>query len=43
MPGPASLGGPPELLEEYNYVDLKLNNGFTDQDFSIDNPAYYFR
>ena len=40
---PSKPGGPPELLEEYNYLDLKLNNGFTDEDFSIENPAYHFR
>jgi hypothetical protein len=40
---PKEPGGPPVLLEEYNYLDLKLNNGFTDEDFSIDNPAYHFR
>ena len=40
---PSKPGGPPELLEEYNYIDLKLNNGYTDRDFSIENPAYHFR
>ena len=39
---PAEAGGSPELLEEYTYLDLKVNNGFTDRDFSVDNPAYQF-
>ncbi|MFZ5830005.1 MAG: DUF1571 domain-containing protein [Planctomycetota bacterium] len=40
---PPKPGGKPELLEEYTYLDLKLNNGFTDQDFSTSNPEYGFR
>ena len=36
-------GGPPQLIEEYTYTDIKLNNGFTDADFSQDNPQYHFR
>jgi hypothetical protein len=39
---PAAPGGPPELLEEYTYTDIKLNNGFTDADFSEHNPNYHF-
>jgi hypothetical protein len=39
---PRETGGPPELLEEYTYLDLKLNNGFTDADFNIRNPDYKF-
>lgn len=34
---------PPPLLEEYTYVDLRFNNGFTDLDFDPRNPAYKFR
>ncbi|HEX3726653.1 MAG TPA: DUF1571 domain-containing protein, partial [Pirellulales bacterium] len=30
------------LLEEYTYTDLKINNGFTDQDFDEHNPKYHF-
>ena len=30
------------LLEEYTYVDLKLNNGFSDTDFDTANPQYGF-
>jgi hypothetical protein len=40
---PREPGGPPELLEEYTYMDLKINNGFTDVDFSAQNPEYHFR
>ncbi len=39
---PAEPGGKPVLLEEYTYVNLKLDNGFTDADFSPDNPNYSF-
>lgn len=40
---PQEPDGSPELLEEYTYLDLKLNNGFSDQDFSTENPGYRFR
>jgi len=36
-------GRRPELMEEYTYLDLKLNNGFTNADFDIKNPSYHFR
>ena len=39
---PKAPGGPPELLEEYTYVNVQLNNGFTDEDFSPQNPKYQF-
>lgn len=39
---PKELGGEPQLLEEYTYLNLKLNNGFTDQDFDPKNPNYQF-
>ncbi len=39
---PSQPGGSPELIEEYTYVNLKLNNGFTDADFDIRNPKYGF-
>ncbi len=32
---PATPGGEPELIEEYTYIDVKLNNGFTDADFEL--------
>ena len=40
---PKEQGGPPELIEEYTYLNLKLNNGFTDADFDTKNPNYKFR
>ena len=40
---PKEEGGPPELMEEYTYLNLKLNNGFTDADFDKENPNYKFR
>jgi hypothetical protein len=30
----------PGLMEEYTYLNLKMNNGFTDADFDIRNPNY---
>jgi hypothetical protein len=32
----------PQLIEEYTYVNVKLNVGLTDMDFNPDNPAYRF-
>ncbi|WP_460167194.1 DUF1571 domain-containing protein [Thermostilla marina] len=40
---PSSPNEKPPLIEEYTYLNLKLNNGFTDEDFSITNPKYGFR
>jgi hypothetical protein len=39
---PAKQGGAPELIEEYTYIGLKLNNGFTDADFDVNNSNYEF-
>jgi hypothetical protein len=39
---PKEVGGSPELIEEYTYLNLKLNNGFSDADFDIKNPNYKF-
>ena len=39
---PREPGGPPELMEEYTYLNLKLNNGYTDADFDIRNANYKF-
>ena len=36
---PKEAGGAPELLEEYTYLNLKLNNGFTDADFDTRTPT----
>ena len=40
---PAKEGEDPPLIEEYSYVDLKLNVGLKDRDFDYHNPAYRFR
>ena len=32
----------PELIEKYTYLNLKLNNGFTETDFDIKNTNYHF-
>jgi hypothetical protein len=40
---PKEPGGDPELIEEYTYLNLKINNGFTDSDFDEKNPNYHFR
>jgi len=39
---PKKPGGKPVLDEEYTYLDLKVNNGFTDLDFDRQNPEYNF-
>ncbi len=40
---PTEKGGEPILVEEYTYLNLKLNNGFTDLDFDVNNPKYQFK
>jgi hypothetical protein len=40
---PSAPGGKPVLTEEYTYVNLKFNNGFTDKDFDVENPEYGFK
>lgn len=40
---PSKAGGPPELIEEYTYLRLTINNGFTNGDFDIHNPNYSFK
>lgn len=37
---PKEEGGKPVLEEEYTYVNLKLNNGFTDADFDDKSPQF---
>lgn len=32
---PVKEGGKPALLEEYTYLNVKMNNGFTDKDFDL--------
>lgn len=39
---PEKPGGEPLLLEEYTYVDVKLNVGLTDEDFNPDNKEYNY-
>lgn len=39
---PAVAGEAPQLIEEYTYLDIKINNGFTDLDFDEKNPSYNF-
>jgi hypothetical protein len=40
---PKEPNGRPELIEEYTYLDLKMNVGFTDEDFNIKSKNYHFR
>jgi hypothetical protein len=35
-----ALGGAPPLIEQYSYLDLKFNNGYTDADFEIKKPKH---
>jgi len=39
---PETQGGAPVLTEEYTYLKLKLENGYSDADFDIRNPNYQF-
>ena len=39
---PQQPGGAPELVEEYNFMNVRTNNGFTDADFDPRNPRYGF-
>lgn len=39
---PTTPGGEPVLEEEYTYLDVKLNVGLTDDDFSPDNADYNY-
>ena len=39
---PAGPGAEPQLIEEYTYAKIAINQGFTDLDFSPDNPAYKY-
>ncbi len=38
---PATQGGEPILEEKYIYTNIKLNNGFTDADFSPQGPGMF--
>ena len=39
---PTAPGAEPQLIEEYTYAKIALNQGFTDLDFSPENPAYKY-
>ena len=39
---PPVAGEQPVLMEEYTYMNVKLNNGFTDADFDTKNQTYKF-
>ena len=39
---PETPGGPCPVIEEYTYLNLKLNVGLTDADFDHANPEYRF-
>jgi len=40
---PARQGEQPQLTEEYTFLNVKVNNGFTDADFGPDNTTYGFK
>ncbi|HIA64002.1 MAG TPA: DUF1571 domain-containing protein [Planctomycetes bacterium] len=40
---PEAPGAPAKLIEEYTYLNVKLNNGFKDIDFDVNNPNYNFK
>ncbi len=40
---PEKAGGEPCLMEEYTYLNVKLNQGLTDRDFDYRNENYGFR
>jgi hypothetical protein len=39
---PVQEGVSPQVIEEYNYLNVKVNVGLTDSDFDPKNPAYDF-
>ena len=40
---PTASGEAPELIEEYTYVNIRVNVGLTDTDFDPRNPKYQFK
>ena len=40
---PREAGGQPQLTEEYTFLNVKINNNFTDADFDTNNPNYAFK
>jgi len=39
---PRTAGAKPDVIEEYNYMNLKINVGLTDADFDPENSKYNF-
>jgi len=39
---PKQPGGRPQLIEQYTYLDIQLNRGFTERDFDVRSAEYYF-
>jgi hypothetical protein len=39
---PATAGGAPRVIEEYTYLNIKLNVGLTDKDFDPQNKKYNY-
>ncbi|QDS92002.1 hypothetical protein FF011L_07380 [Roseimaritima multifibrata] len=39
---PTEPGGTGAIIEEYNYLDVKINPGLSDSEFDRENPAYNF-
>lgn len=39
---PKAANAAPELIEEYTYLNMKMNNQFTNADFDVHNPRYNF-
>ncbi|MCP3695353.1 MAG: DUF1571 domain-containing protein, partial [Planctomycetaceae bacterium] len=37
-----AAGAKPEVVEEYTYLNLKINVGLTEEDFDTKNPKYNF-
>jgi len=40
---PSAPGQPPQMLEDYQFVNLRLNTGLTNLDFDPANPAYAYK
>jgi hypothetical protein len=40
---PTAPGVRPKLIEEYTYLNVKINNGFKNVDFDVNNPNYNFK
>jgi hypothetical protein len=40
---PETPGARPKLIEEYTYLNVKINNNFEDIDFDVNNPNYNFK